>query len=215
MIGENEKLWVAGLTSSSQDEREDAAYAIAKSCSAELMEPLWQALEKGIGQPGVFQGAAQGLIDGAPRSIEILVRQLETQQAKVIVQICAYALGEIAYLQEADRDERIPRALIAALQELPAPNSWSAAPFTGALRECARAGPVEAATPPLKSLLDSIAGEEDPFLFSLDNVMETLFINEDGAFLDEIATRLRRSIGSPAFSQRLMQFLASHQARQT
>jgi hypothetical protein len=99
---------------------------------------------------------------------------------------------------------------VEALQQLPAPDSKSASPFVAALRECARGKPVPAATPILKKVLDNIAGEKEIYLFCLDNVLETLYLNEGRIFLDELTARLRAVGQATEFTEVLVQFLASH-----
>ena len=140
----------------------------------------------------------------------MIVRELERHPDGPVAETCAYALGEIAYRQAAERDERIPDALVAALRRIAAPDSESAAPYVAALRECARAKPVGGASPALRALMDRIARESDPYLFCLDNAMETLFINEGNGFLDELEERVRIGYGSAAFVQPAMESLATH-----
>ncbi len=210
MNGDGDELRLTKLKAGSQEEREEAAYESARSGSGERLRQVWDVLQADSDVAGLRRGAADGLIDGAPESIPLILDELERQPDGAIAATCAYALGEIAYRQDAERDERIPPALVAAMERLASPDSTSAAPYVAALRECARAKPVVVAGPVLKALLDRIAAEADPYLFCLDNLLETLFINEDGVFLDELEERLRRGDGGTAFSHASMQFLATH-----
>jgi len=211
MNNEDQELCLARLKAGSQEEKEEAAYAIAKSGAPHLLQQLWLALDGDSAEPSVAsRGASDGLIDGAPATIPPLIHELKTQSKSAVVRICAYALGEISYRQGEKRDERIPSALVEALQQLPAPDSKSASPFVAALRECARGKPVPAATPILKKVLDNIGGEKEPYLFCLDNVLETLHLNEGRAFLDELTARLRAAGSATEFTEVLVQFLASH-----
>ena len=210
MSGDGEKLGPTRLSAGSPDEREEAAYEAARSGSADRLQRVWDVLDDEPDVPGVRRGATDGLIDGAPESIPLILVELERHCEGPVAETCAYALGEIAYRQAAERDERIPAALVAALERLVDPDSGSASPYVAALRECARAKPVDVATPALKSLIGRIGVEADPYLFCLDNLLETLFVNDDGVFLDELEERLRSETGSTAFNQAAIQFLATH-----
>ena len=211
MNNEDQELWLARLKAGSQEEKEEGAYAIAKSGAPDLLQQLWHALDEDSAEVSVVsRGASDGLIDGAPETIPALFHELKTHTESTVVRICAYALGEISYRQGAKRDERISAALVEALQQLPTLDSRSAAPFVAALRECARGRPLPAATPILKKVLDHIEREKEPYLFCLDNVMETLYLNEGRVFLDEITARLRAVGRATEFTEVLVQFLASH-----
>ena len=192
MSGDGEKLGPTRLSAGSPDEREEAAYEAARSGSADRLQRVWQVLDDEPDVPGVRRGATDGLIDGAPESIPLILAELERHR------------------QAAERDERIPAALVAALERLVDPDSGRASPYVAALRECARAKPVDVATPALKALIGRIGVEADPYLFCLDNLLETLFVNDDGVFLDELEERLRSETGSTAFNQASIQFLATH-----
>jgi hypothetical protein len=211
MNNEDQELFLARLKAGSQEEKEEAASAIAKSGTPHLLQQLWLALDQDTPEgPVVSRGASDGFIDGAPETIPVLIHELKSHSKGAVVRVCAYALGEISYNQGAERDEQIPAALVEALQQLPAPDSKSASPFVAALRECARGKPVPAATPILKKVLDNIAGEKEIYLFCLDNVLETLYLNEGRIFLDELTARLRAVGQATEFTEVLVQFLASH-----
>jgi hypothetical protein len=211
MDTEDQNRWLARLKTGSSDEREEAAYMIAKSGPAELLQQLWRVLEgDGPQAPSLTRGAADGFIDGMPGTIPVLIEQLAHQRPGLLAQTCAFALGEIAYRQGTARDERIAAALVDALRRLPSPDSRSASPFVAALREYARAGPVPAASAILKAILGHAAGEDNPDLFCLDNVTELLYINEGVLFVDEARSRLQALASETGLAEVLTQFVAGH-----
>jgi HEAT repeat protein len=210
MNSEDQNVRLAQLTTGSPGEREQAAYAIAKSGAPELLQQLWRTLDdEGHEIPSLARGAADGFIDGMPGTISVLIEQLEKPRAGLTAQTCAYALGEIAYRQGAGRDERIATALIEILRRLP-PDSRSVSPFVAALREYARAGPVPAANRILRAILERSAGEEEPDLFCLDNVTELRYINEGSSFVDEARARLQTLKSDTGLAEVLGKFLAGH-----
>jgi hypothetical protein len=156
----------------------DLAFAMIRSGKPCVIEALLEILEQPDEvNPDLISAIHFGVIEGEPATVGPVVNYLLRSPLSRAGRDCAYLLGEIALRQQHQRDTRIVLALVAAIQASLSANTWAAPEAIGALRECARSGPVPDADAVLLALLTIARQEPEPYSWVLRTVIEILFIN--------------------------------------
>lgn len=196
--------WRRELADASDDELQRMIDGIESLNPRDWTQPIYDLARSG--QPGAFafsmrvlQGlehkfglssvaAVRGLIDGAPRTIDLVASRYVAAPVSQDGSACGYALGEIAYRTSINRDPRIDAALLAGLQQVVELGTDAASGTVEALRECARVKPVEGAASYLWRVVGWGRAEADPNPWCLRMALLTLETTEG----DGMHARLRQ-----------------------
>ena len=190
-------------------EQIDAASQLARSEYPEAIIAAVNLLDLPERYPRrVIDEIADGLIEGAPATITEVIAKLDNSPLLPSGNVCAYILGEIAYRQGKLRDKRILPALIRAVGATINVGTAEASYSVSAIRECARAGPVPEATPFMEEVLAKASGELDPYLWTIDNSLWVLYINEGEELLHRLPGYTRRLRPRHGLLQAILEFMS-------
>jgi hypothetical protein len=138
--------------------------------------------------------AAEGFVEGAPGTVELLIERYLAAPSTPAAWACANALGVLGSRQGALRDARIVPVLLEGLAAAASLGSVASLSAVSALRECARAAPVPEAVPWLWRLLEKASEEKEPYDGCLRKAIQLLWIAEGSAILPRLSG-LRSTVG--------------------
>jgi len=153
---------IEGLESVEPVGQTRAFYDLAHSGNARAFDFLMGALGEPVRWFGKEPDVVRGLVDGAPATIALVASHYLASPTGRERTLCEYVLGEIAYRSKAMRDPRIDAALLAGLEQTIDQGTDATSRTVEALRECARAKPVEGAAPLLWRVLERSCAEAHP-----------------------------------------------------
>jgi hypothetical protein len=206
MTERTDRTALAGRLALLEDpERYEAAYRLAGSGNAVDVAAALALLA--AGDTWVRAGVRDGLAEREPPVLAPVIDLLRRTPLDEPGRDCAHVLGEIAYRQGRRRDPRIVGALLEAAGTALPHGTRTASAALGALRECARAGPLPEAESVARAALQAAAEEPEPYLWTVDNALAILHTGGDRAFRREVEARRRALPPDHPLAEPLEEFL--------
>jgi hypothetical protein len=159
--------------------------------------------------PEVINQVIDGLVMGAPATLSPVLAHLEQSPSSPGGQTCAYVLGEVAYKQGVDRDPRILPALLQTLSAILSEGTQATSTLVAAVRECARAAAVPEAEAALEAVLKRAEQEEEPYLWTIENALEVLYLITGDGILSRLRVWLQTLPPNHPLTSAIQEFLAA------
>lgn len=187
MNAENIRELIDRLSKGNEIEQLRAASSLSQSGDERGLDVIGNVLENLDKYPRSIRYAViDGLIAGAPKTIDFLISHLKEFPLSRGGRDSAYALGEIVSSQASRPDARILPALLEAVNKSLPAGTRANPEAVGAILDIARLNPIPEANDTIESLLSIALQEKEPYLPVLRVALNVLYINQGRSLIDKL-----------------------------